>query len=120
MCSRARARAGGSADEAAGWERRERAFDCRRRRDADGGAEWIVRVDRDAFARVVACDAFVVRMEGGVGSEDGVRVRVCATGRALDGARAVTRRRVRERRERRREDDVVGAGGRVRRDGARV
>ena len=32
--------------------------------NADGGAEWIVRVNRDAFARVVACDAFVVRMEG--------------------------------------------------------
>ena len=58
---------------------------------ADGGAEWIVRVDRDAFARVVACDAFVVRVEGGVGSEDGVRVRVCATGRAFDACAAVTR-----------------------------
>ena len=38
---------------------------------ADGGAEWIVRVDRDAFARVVACDAFVVRWRAGWGRKMG-------------------------------------------------
>jgi len=60
--------------------------------DDDGDAtSWIVRVDRAAFARVVACDAFVVRVDEGSASSDDATVRVCATERAFDACAAVTR-----------------------------